>query len=369
VVNADFKGEGGNANKAEIYYELRNGKLKVAYPVFVDGTSGPCGGAGPVFTDAEVPGGVVDGTNATFTLANTPSPAGSLVLYRNGIAQKAGVDYTLTGATVQFLTGAIPQPGDTLLVSGTCNENLSIGQEVGRITLDGQGTASINGDSTANAVTVTGRGITIRGFVITGGAPQAVSVADGGSAVIDGNIIQYAGRNGIAVFRNASADIINNTIQNNPLAGIVIQSNSSVRIGWTGPPNNRVSAPNTIQNNGAQGIQVYRGSSAQIFSNTIQNNGSHGILVDRNAQAEIAACVITGNAGDGIRAMRNSGVDIGTDATHATPQFDDDTNTGLNGQYGVRCTIDGFVDGNLGALTGTVAGKIFGEGCTDSVAP
>jgi hypothetical protein len=39
LVNKDFKGEGGNASKAEIYYELRNGKLKVAYPVFVDGTS------------------------------------------------------------------------------------------------------------------------------------------------------------------------------------------------------------------------------------------------------------------------------------------------------------------------------------------
>src|SRR5690348_12514048 len=74
--------------------------------------------------------------------------------------------------------------GDTLLVSGTCNENLTIGQEVERITLDGQGTATINGDSSANAVTVTGRGVTIRGFVITGGSPQAVSVADGGSAVI-----------------------------------------------------------------------------------------------------------------------------------------------------------------------------------------
>ena len=57
----------------------------------------------------------VDGTNGTFTLANTPSPAGSLVLYRNGIAQKPAVDYTLTGTTVQFLAGAIPQPGDTLL--------------------------------------------------------------------------------------------------------------------------------------------------------------------------------------------------------------------------------------------------------------
>lgn len=83
--------------------------------VFVDGTSGPCGGGGPVFTDGEVPGGVVDGSSGTFTLVNTPSPAGSLVLYRNGIVQKPAVDYTLTGATVQFLAGAIPQPGDTLL--------------------------------------------------------------------------------------------------------------------------------------------------------------------------------------------------------------------------------------------------------------
>jgi hypothetical protein len=39
IENKDFKGEGNNPNKAEIYYELRNGKLKVAYPVFVDGTS------------------------------------------------------------------------------------------------------------------------------------------------------------------------------------------------------------------------------------------------------------------------------------------------------------------------------------------
>ncbi len=256
--------------------------------------------------------------------------------------------------------------GDTLLVSGTCNENLTIGQEVERITVDGQGTATINGDSSANAVTVTGRGVTIRGFVITGGSPQAVSVADGGSAVIDGNTIQFAARNGIAVFRNSSADIINNTIQNNPLAGIAIQSNSSSRIGWVGPPNNRISAPNTIQNNGAQGVQVYRGSSAQIFSNTIQNNGSHGVFVDRNSQAEIAACTITGNLGDGIRGMRNASVDIGTDATGATPQFDDDTNTGSNSGVGVRCTIGGSVDGRLGTLTG---GKSFAEGCVDSVLP
>jgi parallel beta-helix repeat protein len=286
-----------------------------------------------------------------------------------GRAQAA--THTLTCDPEKTIGKAIKtlKPGDTLLVRGTCNENVVLGQEIERITLDGQGTAAIHGDSSAHAVTVTGRGITIRGFVITGGSPQAVSVSDGGSAVIDGNTIQYAARNGIAVFRNSSADIINNTIQHNPLAGIALQANSSARIGWLGPPNSRISAPNTIQNNGAQGIQVYRGSSAQIFSNTIQNNGSHGVIVDRNAQAEIAACTITGNAGDGIRGMRNAGIDTGTDTTGATPQFDDDTNTGTNGGFGVRCMIGGFVDGRLGALTGTSGSKSFAEACTDSVQP
>ena len=38
LTNQDFAGEGGQPLEAEIYYELRNGLLKVAYPVFVDGT-------------------------------------------------------------------------------------------------------------------------------------------------------------------------------------------------------------------------------------------------------------------------------------------------------------------------------------------
>jgi len=37
LINEDFGGEGGNPEEAEIYYELRNGLLEVAYPVFIDG--------------------------------------------------------------------------------------------------------------------------------------------------------------------------------------------------------------------------------------------------------------------------------------------------------------------------------------------
>jgi len=38
LVDEDFPGEGGDPSEAEIYYELRNAELEVAYPVFVDGT-------------------------------------------------------------------------------------------------------------------------------------------------------------------------------------------------------------------------------------------------------------------------------------------------------------------------------------------
>jgi len=38
LINEDFAGEGSHPEKAEIYYDLRNGVRKVAYPTFIDGT-------------------------------------------------------------------------------------------------------------------------------------------------------------------------------------------------------------------------------------------------------------------------------------------------------------------------------------------
>ncbi len=77
-------------------------------------------GTGPAtqFTDGETPGGTINGTNLAFTLAATPSPALSLRLYKNGMLQQQGSDYTLSGATITFIsTGAAPQTGDTLTAS------------------------------------------------------------------------------------------------------------------------------------------------------------------------------------------------------------------------------------------------------------
>jgi hypothetical protein len=87
--------------------------------VRVDGSSGPCGGGGvlPQFSDNEPLSGTANGSNNTFTVAFAPSPANSLQLYRNGLRLDQGVDYTISGSTITFLPGAVPQTGDILLAS------------------------------------------------------------------------------------------------------------------------------------------------------------------------------------------------------------------------------------------------------------
>jgi hypothetical protein len=75
------------------------------------------------FVDGEIPTGTLDGSNKVFTLSQTPVPAASLSLYRNGLVQTAGLDYAASGPILTFLTGATPQPGDALIayyrVAGT----------------------------------------------------------------------------------------------------------------------------------------------------------------------------------------------------------------------------------------------------------
>ena len=84
--------------------------------VRVDGTSTPCG-AGAAFTDGEAPAGTINGANNLFTLAGTPNPAASLALFRNGIIQKQGLDYTSSANKITFVSAATPLSGDVLIAN------------------------------------------------------------------------------------------------------------------------------------------------------------------------------------------------------------------------------------------------------------
>lgn len=63
------------------------------------------------FSDAEVPGGAIDGTNVTHTLAHIPNPTSSLQVFADGMLLRVGIskDYTLTTnsitMTVALVTG------------------------------------------------------------------------------------------------------------------------------------------------------------------------------------------------------------------------------------------------------------------------
>jgi Major tropism determinant N-terminal domain len=71
----------------------------------------------PTFVDPTVPTGTIDGVNRVFTVPNAPNPATSLLLFRNGLLQTRGVDYTLSGTTITFASNCIPQIGDVLVYS------------------------------------------------------------------------------------------------------------------------------------------------------------------------------------------------------------------------------------------------------------
>jgi len=73
-------------------------------------TSGPANSV----VDGEAPTGSVDGINSTFTLASAPLPASSLQIYRNGVLQKANVDYAISANIIIFWPFSTPVPGDII---------------------------------------------------------------------------------------------------------------------------------------------------------------------------------------------------------------------------------------------------------------
>lgn len=66
---------------------------------------------------SEIPGGLVDGVNNVFTVANAPSPSSGLMFYVNGVLQRQGAsyDYTLAGSTITL--NYTPQSGSNLIAT------------------------------------------------------------------------------------------------------------------------------------------------------------------------------------------------------------------------------------------------------------
>jgi parallel beta-helix repeat protein len=259
------------------------------------------------------------------------------------------------------------KPGDTVLVSGTCKEQVNIAPEITRVTLDGQKKTTIQhpGGPAASPHALYNRGkeITIKGFTVTGGQ-DGIHLSGPASAVIDGNVVVKNSGRGIHIDKGSVARILNTTVEHSGGIGIDITGASYAYIGVFIP---RVPAlaPNTIRNNGGPGINIERTSGAWIVGNTISNNKESGIAVHRNAQADVIANVINANGGDAITVSFSGGVNMNSE-----PRRDGPNQTAVgqnNAGVAIKCTIGGYVDGPLGTLAGTQGAKEFDKTCVDRV--
>jgi len=280
-----------------------------------------------------------------------------------------------TGGTIGAALHTL-EPGDTLLVKGTCRENVRIPAERHRLTLDGQGQATIHApDPGPAAVAVTGREIVLRGFTITGGR-NGVNVLRGGTAVIANNVIHHTGADrrpgageGINVGQHSFARIVGNTIRDNPVSGVLVHESGAVRIGFT-DVDNSTAAGNVIENNGGPGIRVETSANARITGNTIRNNGGDGIEVAGGSNAHLSGNVVSGNGGSGIRVVQSSSVQLGRDdgkGLLGAPNRTDPAS--LNREAGLTCAVGSSVDGRLGSLNGRRGAKRFDRTCVDSLLP
>lgn len=263
------------------------------------------------------------------------------------------------GAKVQTAVEAA-HPGDTILVRGVCAENVRILDEVARITLDGQGAATIHGPNPgANTILVAGRNITIKGFTISGGR-NGVAVLRGGMALIDSNTIQESAENGINVAQNSFAGIVNNTVRLNHDAGIRLLDGSAARIGFMDLA--QPARGNVIWMNGAAGVQVQGSSGASLVGNTISENNGPGVSVSGASQADLASNRIDGNGSHGVTVTQTSSVQLGDLPGLLNPPND----TAVpNIGFGFSCSVNSSVDGQLGTLMGTAGARTLDSSCSN----
>ena len=163
------------------------------------------------------------------------------------------------GNTVMAALGNV-KPGDTVLVSGTCNEQVSFAPETVRITLDGQKKTTIQhpgkGAASPHTVFIQGKWITIKGITVIGGL-DGIHLAGPASAELDGNVVVKAARAGIHIDKGSVARILNNTVQESGAYGIDITGVSLAYIGVRIPRLPALS-PVTVRNSAGPGISIER---------------------------------------------------------------------------------------------------------------
>jgi len=171
-----------------------------------------------------------------------------------------------------FLSGLDPDKASTIVVSGTCTDNLHI-TGINRLTLLGAPGATINDASGGNDFVVTVENtltFDFEGFTINGGL-------------------------GFACLSHSTCLLAGNTVQNSLISGVFVNRSNAILQG------------DTIQNNAGRGVTALNAANVTLAGETVQNSGFAGVGAFYGTNLNVQFSVITSNGGaGGIRVAEHS---------------------------------------------------------------
>ena len=195
------------------------------------------------------------------------------------------------------------EPGDTIRVTGTCVERVSI--KTDRITLDGQGAATLDGGGGPAAefdgvVTIDGAsGVTIQGFTVQNGPGEGILGTHGAAFSVRNTTVQDNGSTGVVVAEGSTAELTDCSILRND-AGIDVFTQSSAVLKGSIRTNDNLLNGATV--NGTSIIEI-RGAQVEA-----SRNGGEGLAAGSNSQLAVfgfagsqgSTFTIDANGGGGI---------------------------------------------------------------------
>ena len=212
------------------------------------------------------------------------------------------------------------QPGDTIMISGTCNETVVVDKD--GIALDGGGSAVIDGSGVdASAIAVIGhQNVTIKGLTVQNGL-NGIYIAQGAAAWLENVTAQgsrsqsgYESGSGIVV-NDSSSVLLTGTIVANDNAwnGIVVYNGSSANgVGEASAIEGTRLPRTSIQANGnGEGIGIYGGSNFTAWTGvavTATDNTYSGLSLSRTSTAFFysSTAVFNDNGGSGVAVFEGS---------------------------------------------------------------
>jgi len=246
------------------------------------------------------------------------------------------VDCASGDTVARALTRGDDRKSLTILINGSCTENVVINRSDIKLAAASLGATLIGPDGAVDVIRVTGSRVTIDGITVTGGrngitadgaaglivqnalvqgtGRTGIDYAHGASGIVDTVTVTGNARDGIAIDA-ASAAVINSQIAQNTRHGVGVFNNGSARIGID---NSNNPAGNVISANGANGININFGSGVLIAMNNVSGNGTNaapgnprnGVSITSASADLIGGNTISGNPGQGI-SMRGGSIVIG----------------------------------------------------------